>query len=423
MNKKVERKENLEVSVTITCEGAEWEKFTKKEYNKLASKVTVKGFRPGHVPANMVKARVNMGEVLNEALFKAVNQGFAEAVKEEKLQVYTQPTLNVTKISEKEFEAVVSFALPPEVTLGQYKKLGIEAKKVKVYEKDVKAYIDNLKKQHAVMQVKEGAAKLGDSVIIDFVGYVDGEAFEGGEAKGYELELGSNSFIPGFEDALVGIKANETRTIDVTFPENYVEKLKGKAAKFEVSCSDVKTKIMPKLDEEFFNELHIEGVNDEETLKAHAKKKLAEQKEQEAKNNQLTEIINTAVNNATVLIPNALIEEEAKAMLDQVLNQIKESGLTYEDYIAINGSDEEKVTAARKVEAEKNIKSQLVVEKIMAVEGLAVTEQTLNNHYQKIAEQYNMKFEDVKKTFDANKEMFVRQLRNKIFTDFMMDNN
>lgn len=423
MNKKVERKENLEVSVTITCEGAEWEKFTKKEYNKLASKVTVKGFRPGHVPANMVKARVNMGEVLNEALFKAVNQGFAEAVKEEKLQVYTQPTLNVTKISEKEFEAVVSFALPPEVTLGQYKKLGIEAKKVKVYEKDVKAYIDNLKKQHAVMQVKEGAAKLGDSVIIDFVGYVDGESFEGGEAKGYELELGSNSFIPGFEDALVGIKANETRTIDVTFPENYVEKLKGKAAKFEVSCSDVKTKIMPKLDEEFFNELHIEGVNDEETLKAHAKKKLAEQKEQEAKNNQLTEIINTAVNNATVLIPNALIEEEAKAMLDQVLNQIKESGLTYEDYIAINGSDEEKVTAARKVEAEKNIKSQLVVEKIMAVEGLAVTEQTLNNHYQKIAEQYNMKFEDVTKTFDANKEMFVRQLRNKIFTDFMMDNN
>ena len=214
MEKKVERKENLEVVVSIACNGDEWKKYTKKEFNKAASKVTVKGFRPGHVPADMVKARVNMAQVLNEALFNAVNDGFATTVNEEKLNVYTQPKLEVSKISEEGFEATVTFALAPEVTLGQYKELGIKAKAVRVLEKDVKAYIDNLKAQHAVMQVKDGEAKLGDYVIIDFVGYVDGAPFEGGDAKGYELELGSNSFIPGFEDALVGIKAGEKRSID-----------------------------------------------------------------------------------------------------------------------------------------------------------------------------------------------------------------
>lgn len=155
METKVERKENLEVVVTIRGEGEEWARYTRKEYNKQAKKVTVKGFRPGHVPADMIKARVNMGQVLNDALFNAVNDAFGKAVGEEKLQVYTRPNLNVSKISEKEFEATVTFAQAPSVTLGQYKQMGIKAKAVKVYEKDIKAYIDDLRNQHAVMQVKK----------------------------------------------------------------------------------------------------------------------------------------------------------------------------------------------------------------------------------------------------------------------------
>lgn len=423
MEKKVERKENLEVKVTIKCEGDEWKKYTKKEYSKLASKVTVKGFRPGHVPADMVKARVNMAQVLNEALFNAVNEGFSQAVNEEKLNVYTQPKLEVNKISETEMEAVVTFALAPEVTLGQYKGLGIKQKAVRVLEKDVKAYIDDLKKQHAVMQVKDGEAKLGDSVIIDFVGYVDGAPFEGGDAKGYELELGSNSFIPGFEDALVGIKAGEKRTIEVTFPENYVEKLKGKPASFDVTCSDVKEKVTPKLTKEFINELGFEGVSDEESLKEYCKKQISQRKEQENKNEQLNEIINTAIDNATVIIPDALVEEEANAMLDQLKAQIKQSGLTYEDYVAISGGDENKLHEQRKQDALKNLKASLVVSKIMNAEGLGVTEEMLNKQYQSIAEQYKMDVEEVRKTFEKNKDAFVKQLANKVFTDFMLANN
>lgn len=423
MEKKVERKENLEVVVSIACNGDEWKKYTKKEFNKAASKVTVKGFRPGHVPADMVKARVNMAQVLNEALFNAVNDGFATTVNEEKLNVYTQPKLEVSKISEEGFEATVTFALAPEVTLGQYKELGIKAKAVRVLEKDVKAYIDNLKAQHAVMQVKDGEAKLGDYVIIDFVGYVDGAPFEGGDAKGYELELGSNSFIPGFEDALVGIKAGEKRSIDLTFPENYVEKLKGKPATFDVTCSDVKEKVTPKLTKEFIEELGFEGVTDEETLKAYCKEQISKRKEQENKNAQLDEIISTAINNATVVVPNAIVEEEANAMLDQMLKQMKENGLTYQDYVSINGGDEKALEEQRKAEALKNIKASLVVNKIMLSEGLGVTQQMLDAQYQSIADQYKMTLEDVKKALEPNKNEFLRQLSNKVFTEFMLAHN
>ena len=423
MENKVERKENLEVVVSISSNGDEWKKYTKKEFNKAAAKVTVKGFRPGHVPADMVKARVNMAQVLNEALFNAVNDGFSKAVQEEKLNVYTQPKLEVSKISEEGFEATVTFALAPEVTLGQYKELGIKAKAVRVLEKDIKAYIDSLKAQHAVMQVKDGEAKLGDYVIIDFVGYVDGAPFEGGDAKGYELELGSNSFIPGFEDALVGIKAGEKRSINLTFPENYVEKLKGKPATFDVTCSDVKEKVTPKLTKDFIEELGLEGVNDEETLKAYCKEQISKRKEQENKNAQLDEIINTAINNATVVIPNAIIEEEANAMLDQMLKQMKENGLTYQDYVAINGGDEKALEEQRKAEALKNIKASLVVSKIMDVEGLRVTQQMLDAQYQSIADQYKMPLEEVKKTLEKNQNEFVRQLANKVFTEFMLAHN
>lgn len=423
MEKQVERKEDLEVLVTISCLGDEWAKYTKKEYNKHASKVTVKGFRPGHVPSDMIKTRVNMASVLNDALFNAVNDGFSQTVREEKLNVFTQPRLEVKKISEKEFEAVVSFALAPEVKLGQYKQLGIKAKAVRVLEKDVKEYIDNLKKQHAVMEVKDGEAKLGDSVIIDFVGYVDGTPFEGGDAKAYELELGSNSFIPGFEDALVGIKAGDKRTIEVTFPENYVEKLRNKPATFDITCSEVKCKKTPKLNKEFIDELGFEGVTDEDTLKDYCKKQIKARKEQESKNEQLNEIINKAIDNAEVIIPNPVVEEEANAMLDQVLKQLKDSGLTYKDYVSINGGDEKKLEEQRKDEARKNIKSSLVVNKIMASEGLRVTDEMINQQYQNIADQYKMKFEDVKKTFEANKDAFVQQLTNKLFTDFMLANN
>ena len=424
MEKRVERKENLEVVISVSVSGEEWTKVWKKEFNKRAAKVTDPGFRPGKAPANMVKARVNTVECLNEALITVANTALKETVDAEKMVIFSEPKLvSVNKISEEGAEFSLGFCLPPVVTLGQYKDLGIACEAVKATPKEVTAYINDLKAKQAVMQVKEGEAVKGDSVIIDFEGFLGDEAFEGGSANGYELELGSNSFVPGFEDQLVGIKAGEHRTVNVTFPTNYVEQLKGKEARFEVTCHDVKEKILPELNEEFFEELKIADVKDEKSLKAYAKKQVLANKERNAKNAQVENIINTAVNNATVEIPSSMVEDEANAMLESIKKQVEDAGLSYEDYVAINGKKEEELVAERKAEATKNLKAMLVVEQIIATEGLEVTKERLEEEYKAIANQYSMELESVKNALKSNEAQFVNQLRNKIFTDFMLKNN
>lgn len=424
MEKRVERKENLEVVISVSVSGEEWTKVWKKEFNKRAAKVTVPGFRPGKAPANMVKARVNTVECLNEALITVANTALKETVDAEKMVIFSEPKLvSVDKISEEGAEFSLGFCLPPVVTLGQYKDLGIACEAVKATPKEVTAYINDLKAKQAVMQVKEGEAVKGDSVIIDFEGFLGDEAFEGGSANGYELELGSNSFVPGFEDQLVGIKAGEHRTVNVTFPTNYVEQLKGKEARFEVTCHDVKEKVLPELNEEFFEELKIADVKDEKSLKAYAKKQVLANKERNAKNAQVESIINTAVNNATVEIPSSMVEDEANAMLESIKKQVEDAGLSYEDYVAINGKKEEELVAERKAEATKNLKAMLVVEQIIATEGLEVTKERLEEEYKAIANQYSMELESVKNALKSNEAQFVNQLRNKIFTDFMLKNN
>lgn len=423
MEKLVEKKENQDVVITVKCEGETWAKQLKKEFNKKASNVVVPGFRKGKAPEAMVRSRVNQAEVINNAIMHFANVAYKEAVTENQFYVYTEPQINVTKVEDNLAEFTITFGLPPVIELGQYKNLGVQLKEVKVSAKEVTEYIDNLKKQHAVMQVKEEAAKMGDSVIIDFTGYIDNAPFDGGSAKGYELELGSGSFIPGFEDQLVGIKAGEEKTINVKFPDNYVEALKGKAATFEVKCSDVKEKVLPELNEEFFTELNIKDVKDEASLKKYAKAQVTARKENEAKQEQLNEIVNTAVANAKVGIPSALVEKEANAQFEQIKKQIENAGLTYADYVAINGLKEEELAAKRREEAEKNIKSMLVIEKIILEEKLDVTEEDLKNEYARIAGMYNMKVEDVEKALSSNKDQFVNQLRNAKFTEFMASNN
>lgn len=422
MEKKIEKNE-LDIVVTVTVNGDEWKKAQNKEFNKRASKVVIKGFRPGKAPAHLIKASINQGDVINDAIFTVVNKAYQEALDENKFYVFTQPKLNVTKVNADELEATVSFCLPPEITLGEYKKLGIAKEEAVVTDDDVNAYLENLRKEHAVMQVKEDAAALGDSVVIDFKGYINDEAFEGGEAKGYELELGSNMFIPGFEDQLVGIKAGEARTVNVKFPENYVEELKGKDARFEVTCSDVKVKILPELNDEFAEELELTDVTTLDQLKEYGKKQLLSQKEQQVANKQIEDIVNKAVDNASVKLPTAIVEEEAAAMLAQMKKQIEDAGLKYEDYIAINKLDEATLQAQRLDEARKNLKSMLVVEKIIALEKLEVTPEMVDAKYAELASQYGMKVEDVKKALEPNKAQFEKQIRNSLFTEFMLANN
>ena len=423
MEIKVNLSENQSAELVISCSGDEWKKAQKKEFNKRRANLEVKGFRKGNVPADMANRYINRAEVINDALIELVNKAYGEAVEEHKLQVFSEPKLDVKKVSEEEFEVTVSFALPPKVTLGEYKGIKATKGEVKVTDKEIEAHIDSLRNQHATMNIKEGEAAVNDTVIIDFKGYVDDVAFDGGEAKGYELKLGSNSFVPGFEDQLVGIKANEDRVVNIKFPENYVADLKGKDARFEVHCSDVKETVLPEINEEFFEELHIEGVNSVETLNDHARKTLVERKTREVENEYLNTIINKIIDNATVAVGDTLVEAEANAQIDSMKKQVESNGLKFDDFLSINNQTMEQLVEMKKEEAARNIKAMLVIEEICRAENIFVTKEVLDAKFEEIAKQYNMSKEDVEKALGNNIEQFARNLRNSLFNEFILKNN
>ncbi len=423
MEIKVNLSENQSAELVISCSGEEWKKAQNKEFNKRRANLEVKGFRKGNVPADMANRYINRAEVINDALIELVNKAYGEAVEEHKLQVFSEPKLDVKKVSEEEFEVTVSFALPPKVTLGEYKGIKATKGEVKVTDKEIEAHIDSLRNQHATMNVKEGEAAVNDTVIIDFKGYVDDVAFDGGEAKGYELKLGSNSFVPGFEDQLVGIKANEDRVVNIKFPENYVADLKGKDARFEVHCSDVKETVLPEINEEFFEELHIEGVNSVETLNDHARKTLVERKTREVENEYLNTIINKIIDNATVAVGDTLVEAEANAQIDSMKKQVESNGLRFDDFLSINNQTMEQLVEMKKEEAARNIKAMLVIEEICRAENIFVTKEVLDAKFEEIAKQYNMSKDDVEKALGNNIEQFARNLRNSLFNEFILKNN
>ena len=423
METKVNVKENQEVELVFNCSGEEWKKAQEKEFAKRNAKLEVKGFRKGKVPANIAQKYINKAEVLNDALIELVNKAYVEAVTEGKYQVFSEPKLGVNKFSEEEFEAVVTFALPPHVELGAYTGIVVDKKKVVVTKKETEAHIDSLRAKHATMNVKDGEAVMGDTVIIDFKGYVNDSPFEGGDAKGYELKLGSNTFIPGFEDQLVGIKAGDEKSIFVKFPENYVENLKGKDARFDIKCSEVKETVLPELNEEFFEELNIKDVKDVESLTAYAKNVVKERKTRENDNEHLNTIINKIIDNASVKISDQLVLAEANAQVENVKKQVESNGLKFEDFLTINNQTMDQFVAAKKVEAERNIKAMLVIEEICHKENLVVTKETLDAKFEELGAQYGMSKEDVEKALGNNIEQFARNLRNSLFNEFILKNN
>ena len=422
MEKIIDKKAS-EVIITFKTSGEEWNSAQMKEFNKLRAKLKVPGFRPGHVPDGLAKQKINPAEVIHEAMFALVNKAYAEVLESEKLMVIAEPKLTVNNVSKTELECVVTVALPPVVTLGEYKGIKVEKEAVSVTEEDIKAEIEKQLSSHATLMVKEDAAKLGDTVIIDFKGFVDDVPFDGGEAKAYELKLGSNSFIPGFEDQLVGITAGESRSINVQFPENYVEQLAGKAARFDIKCHDVKETVLPELNDEFVEELELADIKTVDAYKAKLEKDILARKEAASNNKRLDTIVAKIIDNATVEIADTLVEDEAKAQVENVRKQVESNGLKFEDYLKINNTDLEKFTADRKAEAANNIKGMLVIEQICRQEKIEVDAKALNDKYEELAAMYNMKVEDVRKALEPNKNEVLRNLKNELFTKFILANN
>ena len=423
MKRVVNKLEKSKIEVLCQIEENEWKELQEKAFKALAKNVQIKGFRKGHVPEEMARKHVSQGEIINKAVNDAIQPAFTEVLQEEKIQPFAQPTVDVTKVSDTELELKFVIITRPEVSLGEYKGLGVEKATVEVSESEIDEAISRLVAQNASLNVVERPAKTGDTVVLDFVGTIDGKEFDGGKADNYSLELGSNSFVPGFEDQLVGVSAGETKDVVVTFPTQYVPELAGKEATFKCTVHEVKEKVLPEVNEELIADLQIEGVTNVEQLRENQRNTLLANKDTQAKNAQLDAIVNKIVENSTIEIADEIIKDEVAAMKENMKKSIEQRGLTFEQYLQITGKNEEDLEKELSVDAKKNISAFLCLDKVASVEGITVTKEEIEQEFEKIAQQYSMPVEQVKEILGKDLNRFASELRSRKINEFIVTNN
>lgn len=391
--------ENAKAELTCTLEGEDWKKAQEAAFRKLAAKVEIKGFRKGQAPRHLTEKYVNHNEVLLDAAEALAQDTLNKAVDEHNVTLIDRPSLKVDELTDE--KCVLTFECPvyPDVTLGEYKKLGYKVEEVKVEDKEVDDQIADLLNRKADLELKEdGEVEDGDTTVIDFEGFLDGVPFEGGKGENYDLVIGSHSFIPGFEEQLVGMKAEETKDINVTFPEDYhASDLKGKDAVFKVTVHEIKKKVLPELNDEFVAEQKIENVNTVEELKNYTKENLSKRKENEAANKAENDLLDKLAEITEVEIPEVMVNSELDAMVQNYEQRMMQQGLSLQQFLQITQQTMEGLRDSMKEDAKKRIKINLALDEIAKKEKIAVTEDDLNAEFQKMADMYGMDVEEVKK--------------------------
>ena len=423
MERKITKLEHSHVEVLVTVDSKTWKDAQKKAFDKQAANVEIPGFRKGKAPENLVRSKIDQMKVLDEAINSVLPIAYREIIEQDKIIPQAQPSVDITKVSNEELEIKFVLVVAPEVKLGAYKGLKIGHESVEVTEADVDIAINQLLANNASLIIKEGEAKEGDTVVIDFAGSIDGELFEGGSAQNYELELGSHSFIPGFEEQLVGHKAGEHVDVNVKFPENYVENLKGKDAVFACDIHEVKEKKLPELTDEFVKDLKMPGVETVAQLRESKLKELTESKQQEEKRNYVSKLIDEIVAKSELDIPDEIVAQQVKSRKEDLEKRMSQSGLTTEQYLQIIGQTQEQFEEQLKKDASKDVSRYFVLEAIRTAEGLEVSQEELEFEFAKLAEQYGMKIDDVKKALANQEDAFKNELLNRKVEQFLLDNN
>ena len=423
MKNTITKLEKSKFQLDVEVDEAAWKAAQDKAFRKLSAKVTLPGFRPGKAPEAMLRAHVSFDQVINSALDDILNPAFVQAVEEAKIHPIHQPEVEITKVSDTELGIRFTVICTPEVKLGAYKGLTAERETPSVTDEEVTESITKLLETNADLVVTENPAKLGDTVVLDFKGYVNDEPFEGGEATNYSLELGSNSFIPGFEQALVGVKAGETRDVNVTFPTQYVESLAGKDARFVCTVHEVKEKVIPVLSDETVADLGIEGVTTVEQLKEHQKEEILKKKVDAAERAHYQAILDQIVAGSEVEIADEILRDETAREEENTKKQIEGNGLTLEQYLQVLGKTLEQLREELRAGVEKSLRTYLITMEICHEEKLLVSDEELEAELAKIAAQYNMPVEQIKSIYGANLESFRDSLRQKKLQDFLLANN
>lgn len=376
MAEKKEKKAKNVHEIKIEIKGDEWGKKLDDAFKKEVKKVKIDGFRPGKAPRNIYEKKYGKASLVVSAVDDAMNDAYQKALKELNDLPIVQPTVEIEKADNDGVIYKFTFTTKPEVKINKYTNLGIKKDVVKVTKKDVDSEIEKLRKEYADLQVKEGAIENGDTAIIDFEGFMDGKAFDGGKAENYSLEIGSNSFIPGFEDALIGLKSGDEKDIDLTFPKDYhAEELKGKKVTFKVKVHEVKTKVYPELNEDFFLDLGLDDVKTKEDLEETIKKTMTDQKEYEAENKYVDALFDALLKETKVDVPHELIHEELDRMVKDYEERLKMQGFTLDQFYKFTNSSEEALKDQMHEEAEKRIKLRFAIEEIIDLEKIDATDE------------------------------------------------
>ncbi len=425
MKRTIKKINDSKIELTVEVDKDLWKAAQNRAFEKVSSKVTVKGFRQGKAPKEMLRQYTNPEAVWNEAIEEVLNPVFAQAIGEEKLEPFFRPSVNITKLSPDELTIAYTFVTTPTATLGEYKGLKAKKEAPSVTDKEIEDSINNRLKGNAELVLVDRPAKKGDTVVFDFLGKTandkgDMVPFDGGAANNYSLELGSNQFVPGFEDALVGVKSGDKKTIEITFPTNYVKELAGKKAIFDCTIHEVKEKQIPALNDESVKELDIKDVSTVDQLKEFEKKRILEGKVRDADNQYFSAIMQQIIDGTNYVIADEVILNEAAALESQFKKQIESNGLTFDQYLQITGVKEDDLKKNYHEQAEKNIKGFLALKEIAKAEKIEVTDDDLKAESEKRASEYGMKAEDILKYMNQDKERWLNTIRDQKIHDFIL---
>ena len=393
--KETKNKKNYH-DIEIKLEGKEWTDAIDKAFKEKVKKVTVDGFRKGKCPKNIYDKKFGQ-DYLIDAADLVLQDAYTKALEENKLIPVVQPVPNLKSLDENSVTFTFKIITKPEVKISKYRDLGVKPNEVKVTEEEIDHEIEHLLERYEELVNKDenGKVENGDVVVIDFEGFKDGEPFEGGKGENYSLEIGSNTFIPGFEEQLIGMKSGEEKDIKVTFPEDYMEEsLKGQDATFKVKVHEIKTKEKRELDEDFFFDLGIEGVNDEESLRKEIEANIKANKDMEEENNYIDRLLEAVSKNVEVDIPEEMVNEEVERLLRRTEQQMAMQGISLDLYYQVTKTTEKDLRDHLEKEAYQNVLYRLMLEEIMNMEQIEVSEDEAMEEAKRLAERYQMELDD-----------------------------
>lgn len=425
MNAKLEKLENSQVKLEITIEAEKFEEAMQKAFFRNAKHFSVPGFRKGKAPRNIVERHYGESVLYEEAFNIAAPEVYDEAIKENNLEVVSSPEIDITQIGSGKdlvFTAVVT--VKPEIKLGKYKGLKIEKKDYPVTDKDIDERVKEMAEKNAriISADKRHKVKKGDTAVIDFEGFVDGVPFEGGKAENHSLEIGSGAFIEGFEDQLVGMKIDEEKEIDVTFPKEYFSKeLAGKPAKFKVKVNEIKVKELPEIDDEFAKD--VSEFDTLEEMKADLKEHMLEENAKRAQYDEEEDAIKAVLEKTEVEIPKAMIDNEIDGYIHDFESRLSYQGLSLDMYLDMMGKNLADVRKEYEEKATTNVKTKLILEEIFKVEQLEVTEEDINEKLKDFAKAYGREADEfVKNATEQMKEYVKGELKYTLAVKFIIAN-